>query len=170
MYIIGKYAPQSEEGLRLLVHEMQHVLQYLRGERLVYLEDRDAMEAEAYRAESVLDEESLHNLSGSAVEDAGIPLNPAGGFGRVPRPVLARRSDGFDGNLDDFNRRGEVFYRIHFKTGKTYVVNKRQRETIIEIAARKVEEYVEEKAWSLSEKERDEFLFKYLKLLVRQPV
>jgi hypothetical protein len=48
----GKYAPDTEEGLKLLTHELQHFIQQQDQKRLVYLEDREALEHEAEAAEA----------------------------------------------------------------------------------------------------------------------
>ena len=60
----GNFSLDSEEGLILLAHELQHVVQYKNGKRMEYREDLESMESEAERVESLMKGNNLHGFTG----------------------------------------------------------------------------------------------------------
>lgn len=98
----GLYNPQSKEGIALLVHEMQHVLQYRKGNRMVYVEDIDELEAQADRVEEMMESHSLHNLTQPLTEQNGPLLNPSDQSRSLNDAALFKSQRGCGGNMDDF--------------------------------------------------------------------
>jgi len=165
----GQYNPQSTEGIKLLVHEMQHILQYRRGDRMQFLEDIEELEAQADRMEALIEDHALHNLSQPLMEQDGPLLNPGDQGRSLGGAALAKSGGGSGGNLEDFQARsGELQYRVRFvSSGTTIVVNAEERKRILEAAKQKVETYLEDASEILDTQGREDFLTHYLAVVGR---
>ena len=61
-FSFGKYSPETEEGMKLLIHELQHVVQYQRGDRHLYKEDFEKAEEEADSTEDSMVQSLLYEV------------------------------------------------------------------------------------------------------------
>jgi hypothetical protein len=58
----GQYSPETISGVKLLAHELQHVVQYQNDRSVEYPEDINALETEASEIEFLFDTLSLHDI------------------------------------------------------------------------------------------------------------
>jgi len=162
----GMYSPYTEEGLSLLAHEVEHVVQYNDKDQS-FLYDEDIILAE-YMAESVerqVKNIKLHNVN-SGVFNKGVNVerdNPEDITNETTTEI------GEDSSIDDFSSQdNEIRYNITFENGKIYNLSQDERGLVIEQAAEKVNDYIENKLTMLSDLEADKYLLKVLKYVQRR--
>lgn len=68
----GQYSPETIGGIKLLAHEMQHVVQFLNDRSVTYNEDVAALESEAHEIEQIFDDLSLENVDGPLIDQSEI--------------------------------------------------------------------------------------------------
>ncbi len=156
----GMYNPYSEEGIALLAHEIQHVVQH-NDKDTFFLYDEDIAAAE-YMAETIekkLEGKGLHNIN-SPVTD---------GQYNVEGQTESNTSDpdkveiGNSSNLDDFSSNsGEITYNVTTRDGKVYNITNKEREQLVGQVSEKVQNYISEQYNMLSDDERERYLIKVL--------
>ena len=163
----GLYNPFSKDGIKLLVHELQHIQQYQKGLRMVFLEDIDELETQAYRVEEMMETHGLHHITQPLTDDDGPLLSPADQSRSLSEAAMMKRStNGAGGSIEEFRQRQEAKIRLHMGSGgNSYVITRIEKEAIIESACSKVQGYICENSRILSGKQREEFLMSYLDLL-----
>lgn len=128
----GKFAPDTEEGVRLLAHELQHVVQFQADSRMVYLEDFEQLEREAGRVEELMEGKQLHNLESSLLDQSGLPDTDSvsqAKDGGVPLQKSGKTAE----NLDDFTvRRDKPLIEITLGNGEKVQVQLAQYDAIKE--------------------------------------
>lgn len=157
----GMYNPYSEEGLALLAHEIQHVVQY-NDKDTFFLYDEDIAMAE-YMAESIesqVKNMNLHNVNSPLVGGKyDVEGSPNENVVNEDRIDIGNTSD-----LDDFSSANtEIRYNITLRNGKTYNISKKEREQLVGMVTEKVKKYISEQYEMLSDDERDKFLLKVMK-------
>lgn len=161
----GMYNPYTEEGIALLAHEVQHVVQY-NDKDTFFLYDEDIAIAE-YMAESIesqVKNMNLHNVNspvvGGKYDIEGSPNDNAVNEDKIE---IGNSSD-----LDDFSSANtEIRYNITLRNGKTYNISKKERESLVSMVSEKVQNHISEKYNMLSDEERDKYLLKVLQYVQR---
>jgi hypothetical protein len=131
----GRYSTESEEGIRLLAHELQHVVQNSRGERLVYVEDFQNAEEEAGAIEELMNLSMLINPEGDLTKSM-VPSGPdSGGSHTAPKddhmkePAMAKGI--LDNALNRISAKSQPQkYEIMLKNGKKTVLTKGELEAL----------------------------------------
>ena len=157
----GMYSPYTDDGLALLAHEVQHVVQYNDKDQS-FLYDEDIILAE-YMAESVekqMKNMKLHNAnSGVFNKDATVSRDNPENITNDTAPEI-----GIDKSLDDFSGENtEIRYEITTRDGSVYNISKEDRAKVIQMTTANVKDYIESELCALSDNERDKFLLKVLK-------
>lgn len=114
----GRYAPYTEEGKSLLAHELAHVVQYLAGKRLVYLEDLAEAEYEGEAIEAGvagIELSGVRRRDGAGAEDVvyegEIFAGASAAGARTPSPSISDFSaGGRPGGIRYVTRNGEVIH------------------------------------------------------------
>lgn len=141
----GRYAPQTEEGIQLLAHELQHVIQGLKGSRMVYVEDIEGLENEAERVEDLINEDGLHNLDTMALRQKG-PFSGGTGYHSEESKGLFKKpgSNSVD-SLDDFNSKPEIpVYVVTLKGGEKVILSREEYDGLINRTVHEIKEWVSE--------------------------
>lgn len=68
----GLYSPETIAGIKLLAHELQHVVQFQNDRSTKYSEDIDALEADATEIEMLFDDLMLHEINSSVIENSSV--------------------------------------------------------------------------------------------------
>jgi hypothetical protein len=155
----GRYAPDTEEGIRLLTHELQHVIQFKRGDRMKYHEDISELENEAGKTEEKLDDNRLHNLSNPAFADSQTLNIHTGQSPSEQYQNLYRKNNFGTGLKDSFNSNNEkqLYYLTLSNGNKAYFDN----DGIIEIldeTRQKINETIMLKKSILTTEEYENFM------------
>ncbi len=159
----GTFLPHTEEGIALLAHELQHVIQYENNARMVYLEDLSELEAGASRVEEKLHDKNLFNLSRSELKQNSYSSQSggAGGSEGLRKGVGEKGS----GTIDDFRDTCKApAYRIYFSSGKTVVLTVEEKRRFVEMAYQRLRENIQDQIAVASEKDRNEILMKYMSM------
>lgn len=165
----GTYAPDTEEGKRLLAHELQHFVHYKHDKRMVYQEDIAEIEEEAAIAEMMMAGLNLHHVSRPYLSmDAGNSVFDEGTDEEYVYNEIKEDLKEPPKTLKEFGlKRDKPKYRIYFtSTGKVYTVTLAQREKAISRTFLKFREYIDREASLLPEEEQEEFLIKHLSFLL----
>lgn len=161
----GRFNPHSQEGLKLLVHEIQHVVQHSSGERMVYVEDIDELEAQAERVEEMLDTHALHNITQPIFQQDEPSLNPKDQSRNMSESALFKSEGaGGGGNMDDFRDRQKApVYKVHFpEKGKSYILTPAEREAVLELTMEKINQQLSETISTTDTKTADQLLVNVL--------
>lgn len=142
----GEYAPDTEEGQALLIHEMVHVLQHIGGRRMVYVEDLADLETDALMIEALLDGRPIGTAERDALQgnDRYALTNVAGGVSRDGVSLYKKAAGGDAGNINTFlaERGGKrVLYRL--STGQIVEMTPEQYEEMIRRASAEVRDEVD---------------------------
>ena len=152
----GSFAPHTEEGESLLLHELEHVRQHSESQRTVYREDIDNAEREAFNREG---------LQGLNTEGTEL-------FDRLKQDSLIFKdrtlTDGLDAkekDLEDFSgTENPVIYRYCSRSGRNHEMTKEEYQTCLrEIRERLTQDFRDKLMYS-GEEERIEHLEKILKI------
>lgn len=116
----GYYAPDTEDGVKLLAHELQHVVQNMRGDRHIYREDISSAEHEAGKVEDIMTPALLFDVprldkTPSLQLDETIfpyPVNE-----KKETITLKKSTDGNGSSLEDFSKSKDKTYSILLKDG-----------------------------------------------------
>ena len=114
----GMFHPGSEEGKNLLLHELQHAVQFQKGSSVEYEEDREQLEFEAEKRESDSEGQELHS----------------NGYGGITSDSMEESST----KLQEFSKKQPEFLRIIDKSGKSYLIKAEDRQKVIESASKLV--------------------------------
>ena len=106
----GKYRADTQEGINLLAHELQHVIQHQKKERFKYKEDIENAEHEASAVESSMNDMRLHNITSPLLDQSDYPKIGLDEMKNNLSYSWDRASARFDlwgqrDNLDDFTQR-----------------------------------------------------------------
>lgn len=159
----GKFSLDSEEGLLLLAHELQHVIQHKSGKRMTYKEDIAQMEMESNRVEAALQQTNLHGFTGGVLSQSDSPTTEKQQSNSSNQ--MAVNNIGDSGSIDDFttNER-EIVYRLHVGK-KTVDVSRKERDQIIQRTVEKLENRINEERASYSSDGSDEYLLDLLSFM-----
>ena len=160
----GAFSLDTEEGQKLLAHELQHVVQASNGEQMVYLEDIENLEQQADSVESGMENVRLHNLNAphfNQSSDSAAESND---------DAYEKEKSGFQGspsNLDEMQaRNGEQNYRVIMSgSQKIFYISKSERMRLLDVTSDKLNEYINEKISILPDDRRDELLMEYLNFI-----
>ena len=176
----GKYAPDTEDGMRLLAHELQHVVQNIRGDRHAYREDIAQAEQAANRAENEISLELLFGESAAAPDVARTP-HP-GGHTPIPFPNAAKTADlsnqnkevvleksqastdqGTGDNADaafQTQRSGAVF-QLKLKDGSSIDLSKGEMASLYKAFEDRVSEYLSESRHLMDSPDYEKMMMKF---------
>ncbi|MDY6967681.1 MAG: DUF4157 domain-containing protein, partial [Spirochaetota bacterium] len=149
----GKYNPDTDEGIMLLAHELQHVIQHIRKERLVYREDYEKSEYDAERAESILRELGLlHNIESSGLSQ--YPYSTTGDY--------LDQTSGYSYELEDFMNSDYDKDFIYWSKpdGELVYFTQEQYNEFVEQVERGLRDWLNEEKFSLPEQEYDKLILK----------
>lgn len=129
----GMFAPHSDEGQQLLVHELQHVVQVLRGQRMVYSEELLDLEREAELVTSLMQGQPLETVGRDELQ--GDSPGAFGSTGESPPEGLSRGTGG--GELAQFSAANSgTVIELRLRSGEVVSLSKREYAQVIE-ASRK---------------------------------
>jgi hypothetical protein len=150
-----QYVPNSQEGQKLLAHELQHVQQFQSGQNMNENEDIKDLEDNASEVEAVLSELNLHSLTKPILsQDSQTGTEEMAANLADSQDSAASYSDitGPDESLDSFSGKvPQINYRVHFENGKYYDYTPKEYEALLDELSDKMEEYFAEKKYSLNE-------------------
>lgn len=165
----GKYSPDTEDGIALLAHELQHFVHFKQDKRMVYKEDIEEIEKDADITEMMMAQMNLHNITTPVInnEDSinfNADENEDAYAYNETKEQIKDPAWGFKGV--DFKGHKPV-YRVYFpSTGKSYTVSYTAREKVISHALKKYRDYIDREAALLPENEREQFVIKHLTFLL----
>lgn len=167
----GMYAPDSEEGLKLLAHELAHVVQFQRGDRLLYAEDIAVLEDHALALETALADVRLHGVHRSVIAADGTEsVDPEGlaearaESGQEAPLSIATTETG----MDAFRGRSRATrYHVQLPSGETVVMGKDEYQQMIERVSSSVREWLEEERVVHTSEGYDRLLLRFYRWLHR---
>lgn len=118
----GKFVPDSEEGIALLAHELQHIVQQNSDRRFVYLEDIQKAEQEAESVAQTIAGLKLHNISQPVLDRSGeAQLNEADLQRNAEEAARDSTPPAQPDSLENFtHRRTSPLYRVYSSSGEQY--------------------------------------------------
>ncbi len=137
----GSFAPQTEKGKELLLHELEHVNQFRKGQNLTFREDFEKSELEALNQEG---------LSGSHFDDIDL-------FERFKQNDLIFKNTDLNDGLDAVEQDLEMYttsndpviYRYNSLSGRTHELTKEEYQSCLkEILSRLKEKFEDEIRYS----------------------
>lgn len=149
----GYFAPDTEEGMKLLAHELQHVIQNRRGDRHVYREDISIAEHEAEKIEDIMTPTLLFDVprldrTPSLQLDQTIFPYPV--TKKSETTALKKSTDSGDSSLEDFSKQKDKTYSIQLKDGTTAKLSQKDLNDISEKFNEIVKDWLDE-AGSMNE-------------------
>lgn len=147
----GKYEPFSEEGQKLLVHELQHVLQSQNGQPMVYVEDISDLETDAERIEELIVDQSLENMEKGVLNDQSRyqrTNTSAGGNDSLLRKAEGGSSSGSFEDMLEADQKVQIEYRL--STGEVVILTEDQYREIIKLSKETFKESLEEKQYFMT--------------------
>jgi hypothetical protein len=162
----GKYAPHTEEGLSLLAHEIQHVIQNRNRDRLAYYEDIEKAEHEASRVEEIISNNRLHDIGAPILNQSQLPnISPMQSISKSDVP-LNRTTHNKKDNLDDFiSVSKKPVYEILLNDGTRLNLTRAEMEILYRNFERKVAKYLENLEKKDSEENVSEKIIKLMKII-----
>lgn len=165
----GKYSPDSEEGIRLLAHELQHVIQSSRGDRLVYREDIEQAEHEAGKAETLTGANLLFGSPGTDVlpimQSAPTPVpfpNIANQDKHKETPLEKSAASDQAADLDDFSQGSKLeVYEIMLKDGSRIELTQGELNAVFKEFNERVDKWFMEKRSSMTESDYNRTMIKF---------
>ncbi len=154
-FAYGKYAPHTDEGLSLLAHEIQHVIQNRNRDRLAYYEDIEKAEHEASRVEDIMGENRLHTIDAPILNQSQLPnISPMESIAKSDVP-LNRTTHTDKDSLDDFSRESKKpVYEILLDDGSRLDLTR----TEMELLYRNFEGRVKKHLKNLKKKNSEEII------------
>jgi hypothetical protein len=161
----NKYAPDTEEGISLLVHELQHVVQYHNRDRMVYIEDVDRAEQSASDIEKKISAMRIHNITEPIVEPSPVPYPNVAAqsdkYTALPKSTDLPRMSG----LDDFVKKSDTqTYEVLFKSGVKRSFTHKELAQLFEAFREKVEDWLAETKRTTTAPEFNDLIMKVFKL------
>lgn len=162
----GQFAPHSDEGIQLIAHELQHIVQQQNNFSFEYLKDIQKAEEEALKVETELKGLKLHSLKGGVLKQ-----NRTGNFNR--ESLEDAREEAFDemtkepinppGDLEELSRRNNrPGIQFISPNGKSYYLSQKQYEMGLEIIKENFSGKIEEARMSMTEEEFSDFILKLI--------
>lgn len=158
----GKYAPDTQEGQKLLAHELTHIVQITKGSRMVYLEDIDQLEEESEQIEGILGGKYLEQLESSSLTlDADFKRYGQGYSGGDRKFGLNKSSRGGGGagkqSVTSFaNANSGVIIRYLMSGGEELFLSQAEYQALIDTVKEKFTEELEEELRTLPEEKCSE--------------
>ncbi|WP_018527191.1 eCIS core domain-containing protein [Alkalispirochaeta alkalica] len=167
----GSYAPDSEEGLKLLAHELAHVVQFQRGNRLVYAEEIELMEECALAMEASLSRVRLHGVHGpivgsgteSGIDPEGLEeaLRDAGQEGCVGGKPEEKSMAAFQ------NRSRGITYRVQLPSGQMVCMSRKEYQAVMDRVSDGIRVWLEDERLARPAEEYEQLLLRYYSWLQR---
>jgi len=161
----GKYFPDTEEGVKLLAHELQHIVQFQKQNRMVYVEDIAKLEHEASHVENQMGSLQLHNVSAPLLSQDNLPS----GASHEPLQNNAeglKKSSGQSGESGELTmRRGKPLVEILLSSGEKVMVDLPQYNAIKESVIRFCTETIDEQKHLLSDEDFISYMLKFSRFL-----
>lgn len=156
----GKYSPDTEEGTKLLAHEIQHVIQNQKKMRLTYHEDIESAEYEAEKAEELIGDIRLHNLNGALLDQS---KNPDTSLSQSKSDNYVALHKGKGGSssesIEDFSGKNiGTVYEITLKDGSKIQLNKMEYEILYSKFRENITDLLSEQKFKKTEKEFNLYL------------
>ena len=150
----GKYIPETEEGIGLLAHEIQHVIQNQENQRMVYLEDMQEIENEALKTENIVKNLKPYNIETEALVQSDIS--------KIDKKEKSFKSDQLSLSNKKYNK---PFYEIILKSGEKIILSIKEHDELYQMFIAKVKEYINDIRIELTEEEYDKKMFKIIRVL-----
>jgi len=143
----GYYMPDTEDGMKLLAHELQHVVQNMRGDRHIYKEDISGAEYEAEKIEDIMTPTLLFDVPRldkmpSLQLDETIFSYPV--IEKKDTTTLKKSTDS-DTSLEDFSKSKPKTYAILLKDGSTAKLSQKDLDEVLVKFDEIVKDWIEEK-------------------------
>jgi hypothetical protein len=143
----GYYAPDTEEGMKLLAHELQHVVQNMRGDRHVYREDISGAEYEAEKIEEIMTPALLFDIpkldkTPSLQLDETIFPYPVN---KKQETAILKKSTDSGSSLEDFSKQKGKTYSILLRDGSTAKLSQKDFNEVSDIFNEIFQDRFEEK-------------------------
>jgi hypothetical protein len=162
----GQYAPESEEGKNLLAHELTHVTQHQKGDRMVYLEEIQEAEYQGSQAEAAVSGIGLHAARNGELEtEAGIGANAMAG-GEALSIGGARGGAGSQASaasLGDFSAAGGgVMVEVQTRDGTKHLLHPDEYQEVVEGVKNGALELLREAQMLMTEAEYDAYALRWM--------
>lgn len=165
----NKYAPDTEEGISLLVHELQHVVQYHNKDRMVYMEDINHAEQSASDIEKKISGMRIHNITEPVVEPSPVPY-PNVAAQPDKYTALPKSSDlpGMSGLNDFLKKQDTQVYEVLFKNGVKRTFTHKELSQLFDAFRDKVEDWLAETKRTTTDADYNDLILKVIKLAKNQ--
>ncbi|SIR10240.1 protein of unknown function [Alkalispirochaeta americana] len=167
----GSYAPDSEEGLKLLAHELAHVVQFQRGNRLVYAEEIELMEEYALAMEASMSRVRLHGVHGpivgtgteSGIDPEGLDeaLRDAGQEGYAGGNPEEKSMAAFE------NRNRRITYRVQLPSGRMVRMSRGEYHAVMDRVSDGIRAWLEDERRARTTEEYEQLMLRYYSWLQR---
>jgi hypothetical protein len=149
-----QYAPHSDEGQKLMAHELQHVLQFQENQTMGTAEDVRTLEYAAEKVEETLSTYNLFALRKPLLsKDSQVGDDDLAGDLQQAVDGTASQSDIqlSDESLESFSgKKMKTGYRIHLTSGDSFVLNHDEYQILMDKLEEKFKEHIENKRFTLS--------------------
>lgn len=161
----GKYLPDTEEGISLLAHELQHVIQYKQGERMLYIEDINSLEEKAATVESMMDSLRLHNIEAPLLDQS---LTPALHTDQHPGDsyvALHKKTNPFGDSTASFSGGGnKKLYSVKLSNGNKAVFTEKGFINLMDKVQISIKDWLVSEKIQSSEEEYEKLLISFLEI------
>lgn len=170
----GEYNPSTAEGLALLTHELQHVVQNKRGDRFVYREDFAAAEMEAEIIESAIagNQRELNGLDNPT--SIANPLDTSSFY----FPYSTNDSNEIEAlkksklNLNNSSqlsqKNAEPKIELRTPDGEVIELEKEEYNDLVSQVADAIQQWIEEERLVRSDENYEQLVMNYMKWLKRK--
>jgi hypothetical protein len=152
--------------MKLLAHELQHVVQNIRGDRHVYREDISKGEHEADKIEDMMTPTLLFEMpkldKSPSLQLASTPF-PYPNTGGSDKAALKKSADGGGtGGVEDFAKRKEKSYSIVLKDGSSAKLSQTDLAGVSKKFKEMVQDWMEDERLIRSDDEYQQNIIKFL--------
>jgi hypothetical protein len=171
----GTFSTDTESGLKLLAHELTHVVQFSSGEKMDYFEDINDLEAKANAIEELLDEMPLHNITTPILNG-----NDTTDFKKEEKDDNRESADstlsksenggqwvGGGESLKDYagNAGKGTMIELALGTGKKISMTVKEYEEFIEDCKKEIMEKLNEDKINMQDKEFSQYLLRFIRAM-----
>lgn len=159
----GRYAPYTDEGFKLLAHELQHTIQNKKGDRFVYLEDFEEAENSSEDIEEILNNVKPHLITAPILGATGVQVGAsdmASQVGNAGADIFKSDTDS-GGSLGKFASRSDkdvISYTL--LSGEVVHMSPLEYQNMIEDIALELKEEISDKESLLSTEEFESYLIR----------
>ena len=163
----GQYSPETISGIKLLAHELQHVVQYQNNRSVQYDEDITALESEASEIEMLFDTLMLHDISAPIVDQTSISqIDQSEAANKASAGLKKSTTDEQLVGLDKFVQKDKSFgYKLTLPSKKQIELSVEEYAVLQHILKKEIIKYIETQKNMLTIEEWERFVIKLVKFL-----